>query len=79
MEPPKQLSEILKAFIENRNCRADTEVKAKNMHNDIKSRDKVRLLKKSLDGLRQTGRSWLEKLYMVLKSVGNETNSGQCV
>lgn len=69
MEPPKQLAGILRTISEDKENQ-DLALEADKMLQNLSSGDKVCLLKKSLYGLRQAGRSWYKKLRRALEDLG---------
>lgn len=78
MESPKQLPDILRIITEQDNSKIGE--KARNMLQNLQHGNKVCLLKKSLYGLRQAGRSWYGKLNRTLCDLGAEpTTSDPCV
>ena len=80
METPNFLAEALENIIQTERNSSKIGIRAKRMQKDLESGDKVCLLKKSLYGLRQTGRSWHVKLDGVLKRLGaTPSNADPCV
>ncbi|KAH0820277.1 hypothetical protein GEV33_002514 [Tenebrio molitor] len=78
MEPPKYLLQVLEMI----QSEEDREVgdKARKMLKQLREGDHVCLLKKSLYGLRQAGRSWYAKLDGILRRFGAvPTKAGPCV
>ncbi|CAH2020785.1 unnamed protein product [Acanthoscelides obtectus] len=80
METPEYLDESLKIICDNSKYDEATRKKARDTLNTLGKGDKVCLLRKSLYGLKQAGRSWYQKLSQTLSECGaNPTNSDPCV
>ena len=80
METPNFLAEALESIIQTERNSSKIGITAKSMLKDLESGDKFCLLKKSLYGLKQAGRSWHVKLDGVLKRFGaTPSNADPCV
>ena len=80
METPKYLTEALETVIHRERSCSEIRIKAEKMLQELETGDKVCLLKKSLYGLRQSGRSWHEKLDEMMRKFGaTPTNADPCV
>ncbi|CAH2016809.1 unnamed protein product [Acanthoscelides obtectus] len=80
METPEYLDESLKIICDNSKYNEATRKKARDTLNTLGKGDKVCLLRKSLYGLKQAGRSWYQKLSQTLSECGaNPTKSDPCV
>jgi Reverse transcriptase (RNA-dependent DNA polymerase)./Integrase core domain. len=80
METPRYLTEALETIVRTEKNYSEIRIKAEKMLQELKIGDKVCLLKKSLYGLRQAGRSWHEKLDEMLRNFGAiSTNADPCV
>lgn len=80
METPRYLKEALETIIQTERTRNETRIKAEQMLEELKNGDKACLLKRSLYGLCQAGRSWYQRLDEVLRKFGAiPSNADPCV
>ena len=79
METPKYLTKALESVIHRERSCSEIRIIAEKILQDLETRCKVCLLKKSLYGLRQAGKSCHEKLVEIMKKFGaTSTNADSC-
>lgn len=80
MEIPHLLEEALETIVKTEETCCKIRIKAEQMLKELKIGNKACLLKKSIYGLRQAGRSWYQKLGETFKKIGAiPSNADTCV